>query len=157
MVNQAVKTVISGRDPLVWLIYQLPADGVAQLPEDVPCGFVCAAATTRLGIFQPASGAEELEFFVWLHGAYRAMGIGSRVIPSILDDIHMDCFRQGTDPAGNVPRRLTAFFPLQESASGEQLERDRWMGFFFDQGFRRMRQPEMGPGSRMVILKRVIY
>ena len=39
---------------------------------------------------------------------------------------------------------------------GWRLQLDRWMTFFFDQGFRRRRQPDSGIGARFVVVDRLL-
>jgi hypothetical protein len=136
----------SAGKPLVWFLFQEETPG-----QSYCCGFICAANNpARLRLLQPISDvAAEAEFFVWLRGPYRSLGMGTRAVQAILDEIV-------ADSAYVEPplQRLTVYYPLQAAGSGGQLELERWMNFFFDQGFRRIKQADTGVGAKFAILQR---
>jgi hypothetical protein len=104
-----------------------------------------------LALLQPSlvTIGQEAEFFVWLRGPYRTLGIGTEALRDILQQVEADAAY--TSPP---LQKLTAYYPLQAAGSGERLELERWMDFFFDQGFRRVKQPDVGVGAKFAVLKR---
>jgi hypothetical protein len=151
--------------PLAWLISQkLSLQVQRQIPPPPPppsCGFACVARTTRQEFIEPPSAERdaEAEFFFWLTGPYRSMGVGAWAATEILDRVDGACAY--TPPPGMTPpsdkrvKRLTVYYPIRDGV-GCREELERWMDFYFDLGFRRTRQPERGFGSRFVILKRPV-
>ncbi len=131
--------------PLAWLIEQ---------EETLPCGVVCVARTPRQRLLEPSVvPGEEAEFFFWLSGPYRSMGIGREAAAEALRDIDEEfAFQQDAQRL----RRLVAYYPQRNATAGCRLELQRWMDFCFDLGFRRERQPERGLGAKFVIVKRRI-
>ncbi len=117
------------------------------------CGILCATQTERLRLLQPdiESLAEEAELFVWMRGPYRAIGLGAEAVRQVVQEIEMES--AFTDPAAAL-KRLTVYYPHTGAGPGGRMEVERWMNFFFDQGFRRVRQPDTGVGAKFVILKR---
>jgi hypothetical protein len=144
----------SGAAPFVWLLNQV--GGTAGPPlQDLPCGFACVWRPRDPNAGQPQCDAN---FFVWLRGAYRTMGIGTDIVPRIIDDEVIPELLGYPLKAGASPlRRLTAYYPLAQRGAGSRLEQSRWMNFFFGQRFRRFRQPKTGPESDLLVLKRELY
>jgi hypothetical protein len=95
---------------------------------------------------------QEAEFFVWLRGPYRNLGIGTQALRDILQEIEADS--AFVLPPETPLQRLTVYYPLQAAGSGGRLELERWMNFFFDQEFRRIKQPGVGIGARFAVLQR---
>jgi hypothetical protein len=137
-------TADSSGQPFIWYLFQ---EGILEHC----CGIVCLAANPgRLRLLQPSVNIdEEAEFFLWVSGPYRALNIGTDAVQSILDKIAADSAYEKWPL-----KRLTVFHPLQSAASGGRLELERWMNFFFDQGFRRIKQPDTGVGAKFAVLKR---
>jgi hypothetical protein len=136
----------SSGNPLLWFLFQK-----GKLNQYC-CGIVCVADNpARLRILQPRSAliGQEAEFFVWLRGPYRAIGIGTEAVQAILEQIAADAPYVGP-PAFQW---LTAYYPLQSGGPGSRLELERWMNFFFDLGFRRVKQPDVGVGAKFAVLK----
>jgi hypothetical protein len=135
---------------LLWFInHAIPKRGAGEHC----CGLVCILRSRRLERLQPAPAPiyDEAECLVWLRGPYRALGIGTFAIREILQQIEAEaCF---FDPAKPL-RRLTVCYPLRKGGTGTAMELERWTSFFFDQGFRRIRQADTGTGANFVILKR---
>ncbi len=118
------------------------------------CGIVCAAQTARQRFLEPDHGQREpeAELCVWLRGPYRGLGIGTEAVRSCLRTIEAEAaFHTSGEKA---LRRLTVYYPLAEAVPGGGMALQRWMTFFFDQGFRRARQSDTGVGAKFMILKR---
>jgi hypothetical protein len=139
----AKKVQLAGGDPFAWKIEQT-VGGVS-----VPCGLVCVTKTDRQkfiegGPIPPTDG----ELILWLRGAYRSLGIGRTVAQEVLQVIDYECAFQAA-----LLERLVVYHPVRGGSSGRRLELERWMDFFFDLGFRRVRQPAR-PGTSFIILER---
>ncbi len=144
LLGRTISSPLSNK-PLAWLINQ---------GKTLPCGVMGVARTRRQRLLEPSFDPDkEAEFFVWLSGPYRSMGIGREVAAEALRDIDEECaFQQGATRI----RRLVAYYPQRNATAGCRLELQRWMDFCFDLGFRRERQPERGLGAKFVIVKRQI-
>jgi hypothetical protein len=138
------------KKPLFWRVEQCPADGAG---APYCCGVICATLPDRLALLQPGNKApmEEAEPFVWIRGPYRAIGVGAEAVRQVLEEIEEES--AFTDPKDAL-KRLTVYYPQVGVGPGGRLEVERWMNFFFDQGFRRVRQPDTGVGAKFVVLKR---
>jgi len=137
--------------PFAWLIHQ---EAVNQ--PHLICGFVCVARSALQTLIEPNAPPDEAELFLWMLGAYRSMGLGRQAGQEILWQIQNQGAFLLPGVGGAAPqalRRLTVYYPLRGTTSGGRLELERWMDFFFDLGFRRIRQPTWGVGSQFVILK----
>jgi hypothetical protein len=138
----------------VWSLWSDPGQGGGRY-----CfGLITASQTnpTRLTLLQPRGRStwEEAEFFVWIWGPYRSLGIGTAAVRQILQEI--DAEAAFGHPAQNPLRRLTVYFPLEGGGPGSRLQLDRWMTFFIEQGFRRIRQSDTGLAAQFAILKRIL-
>jgi hypothetical protein len=137
--------------PLAWLIGRRQVGGAERA-----CGLACVAGTaSRLATLQDGiSEPGDAEFFFWLCGCYRSMGVGRAGAAEILRSIDRQAALSswGASPI----RRLVTYYPLREATAGCRLELERWTNFFFDLGFRRRRQPERGVGSQFVVLDRQV-
>jgi hypothetical protein len=144
VLRNAVTNPLNPQRPLAWLIKQDSAS---------PCGVACVTRTRRLGLIQPRPIPGEAEFFFWLRGAYRSMGIGREAAAEVLRLVDEACAFPPTDGKPAVSR-LVAYYPLRDATAGCRMEVERWMDFYFDLGFRRARQPDCGLGAHFAILKR---
>jgi GNAT superfamily N-acetyltransferase len=125
-------------EPLVWLLFL--KDG-QQLPTDRPCGVVIVAPPYREAV-------KNLEFFMWLRGPYRNLGIGRQCIRPILDETPE--YLSGT----GAEYRLLAYYPDNGGTGADRLEKAMWMNFFFDHGFRSVPANDLDAFSSMVSLAR---
>lgn len=154
MVARSLRERQAAFDPLVWLL-RAP-QGASPGGRGYCCGIACAARTRRQRLLEPQDRDinEEAEFLFWLRGPYRTLGYGTQVLPRVLRRIEAECAFQ--NPGGTPLRRLAVYYPVRAHSPGARLELDRFMAFFFDHGFRRIRQPDTGLGSQFVILKRAL-
>ncbi|HEV8062999.1 MAG TPA: hypothetical protein VGP68_24170 [Gemmataceae bacterium] len=138
--------------PRCWTIHQ-QAEGSPQAKELI-CGVACLAATKRQQLLEPSllASASECELFFWMRGPYRSMGIGRDAVKEILRRIDEESVYMGAAPI----RKLVVYYPLRSANSGATMELQRWMDFCFDLGFRRIKQDQRGPSSKIVILKRKV-
>jgi hypothetical protein len=153
VLRRAVTSPLDGQ-ALAWLI--------GQQGTPLPCGVACVARTPCQGLLEPhrvPPGTRippgEAEFFVWLRGAYRSMGLGRSAADEVLRQVDQECAFPPMPGQARV-RRLVAYYPLRNATAGGRLELERWMDFYFDLGFRRARQPERGLGAQFLIVKRPV-
>ena len=63
---------------------------------------------------------DEAEFFIWLRGYYRSMGIGRVAADQIL--CFIDAQRTLPQKEGPPIRRLVTYYPLRDTSAGGRLE-----------------------------------
>ena len=149
LTNLRSSAVLSYRaEEMCWLINQRAGD------QELKCGAACVAQTERLAYLGASPSDDEAEFFFWMKGPYRSLTLGRQAGREIIRRIQSEAAFRLAAPQGKLLRRLKAFYPIRGTTTGSRLEVERWMDFFFDLGFRRLREQPHGPGRDFVVLSR---
>ncbi len=117
-----------------WLLANVPHNDPNPGPwssQRYPCGFASLRQTATATTTAPAT----YELLFWVRGPYRTLGIGRRCLNELLPDI----LRLPQMAIGSTLRvRLPGGAWVGTS---ERLQRDLWVAFFFQYGFRKRPQP----------------
>jgi hypothetical protein len=126
---------------LVWLISLVPpVFGDEELQRDV------SASRIPCGLFlveQPDAKTNHFDFFMWLRGPYRNLGIGRRALADLnQQDIPYSVesvWRLLQQKCAPRPFDLNVRYPGPRSVGqGARMQRAMWLRFFYDYGFRRL-------------------
>jgi predicted acylesterase/phospholipase RssA len=123
----------------VWLVAPVPiADPTPDVwtPARYPAGVVL--------VWEPPDTATDYEVLVWLRGAYRNLGLGRECLNDLLPQI-ADLLLGADGQRTHLRVRLPG---AARTGAADKLQRDRWLAFFFEFGFRKE------PGAADLILRR---
>jgi GNAT superfamily N-acetyltransferase len=153
LVNECLPAASPPATPPVPWLWFLNASGRLAGPDAYCCGVVSVSnMKDRRHLLEPTNRFldQEAECFIWVRGPYRNLGLGTAVMRELLQLIEDEAVLQ----APRTLHTLKAYYPIIDGGEGAALERERWMNFFFDLGFRRVRQPDTGVASNFVVLRR---
>lgn len=135
-----------GAQPLVWLI---PVAREEETPEWSDASHACGMI-----LVWPVDGANgQFEWLVWMRGPYRNLGIARQCVDAVLEqEIWTKLVaRQATEHKAQ-DFTLRVRYPLSRRRGGsDRLEREMWLSFYYDYGFRRKKRSSGVPGPDLLL------